>query len=113
MKTLIVCGSRYGSTRVIAQWIAERLGFVRIPPLQAGLLHGEINPSRLTANDKKRLMLFYNKILKQDYATVPYRTKMNKEEVWRFKEGEMIVAQKRWRRKQRRKKREKKWNLRA
>ena len=24
MKTLIVCGSRYGSTRVIAQWIAER-----------------------------------------------------------------------------------------
>ena len=23
MKTLIVCGSRYGSTRVIAQWIAE------------------------------------------------------------------------------------------
>ena len=31
MKTLIVCGSRYGSTRVIAQWIAERLGFVRIP----------------------------------------------------------------------------------
>jgi len=30
MKTLIVCGSRYGSTRVIAGWIAERLGFVRI-----------------------------------------------------------------------------------
>ncbi|OPX40460.1 MAG: hypothetical protein B1H13_07410 [Desulfobacteraceae bacterium 4484_190.3] len=27
MKTLIVCGSRYGSTRIIAQWIAERLGF--------------------------------------------------------------------------------------
>ncbi|MBT9162478.1 MAG: hypothetical protein DDT27_01036 [Dehalococcoidia bacterium] len=27
MKTLFVCGSRYGSTRVIGEWIAERLGF--------------------------------------------------------------------------------------
>ncbi len=27
MRTLIVCGTRYGSTRVIAGWIAERLGF--------------------------------------------------------------------------------------
>jgi menaquinone-dependent protoporphyrinogen oxidase len=167
MKTLIVCGSRYGSTIVIAQWIAERLGFdclitdvkdaldpgefelvilgsgiyengfmpdvnayidkhiktlenkkkvifgvcldtsgfyvngkigggweyirpaiekFQNPPLHAGLLHGEINPSRLTANDEKRLILFYNKMLKRNYTTVPYKTKMNKEEVWKFAE---------------------------
>ena len=27
MKTLIVCASKYGSTKVIGEWIAERLGF--------------------------------------------------------------------------------------
>ena len=167
MKTLIVCGSRYGSTRVIAGWIAERLGFdclitdvkdapapgkfelvilgsgiyengfmpevrayidrhikalenkkkaifgvcldtsgfyvngkigggweyirptiekFRNPPLHAGLLHGEINPSKLTREDHDKLMHFYNQILKRDISSVPYRTKMNKEEGWKFAE---------------------------
>jgi len=167
MKTLIVCGSRYGSTRVIAQWIAERLGFdclitdvkdaqypgefelvilgsgiyengfmpevnayidkhiktlenkkkvifgvcldtkgvfvngkihggweyimpvtkkFRNPPLHAGLLHGEINPSRLTREDHEKLMHFYNRILKRNISGLPYKTRMNKEEVWDFAE---------------------------
>ncbi|MCD6570326.1 MAG: hypothetical protein J7L53_06455 [Deltaproteobacteria bacterium] len=167
MKTLIVCSSKYGSTKVIAGWIAERLGFESLitdvkdapnpdefdlvilgfgiyedrpmpeildyidkhikileekkkvifgvcldtrgffvkgkihggweyirpiikrfkdSPIHAGVLHGEINPSKLTTNDEKRLMLFYNKMLKRNYTAVPYRTKMNKEEVWTFAE---------------------------
>ena len=31
-------------------------------------------------------MHFYNKMLKRDYSTIPYKTKMNKEEVWAFAE---------------------------
>ena len=164
MKTLFVC-SRYGSTKTIAEWLAERLGhdslvtgaeeapdpkgfdlvvlgsgiyngaflpeltdyidrhlevleekqkvvfavcmdtagvFVggkvhggweylipvikrfKNPPLHAGLLHGEINPAKLTPEDNEKLMYFYNKILKKGYPAVPYKTKMNKEEAWDF-----------------------------
>ncbi|MCL0086193.1 flavodoxin domain-containing protein [Thermodesulfovibrionales bacterium] len=134
MKTLFVCGSRYGSTRVIGEWIAERLGFDSlitdagdapdpgefdlvilgsgiykgsfIPGVMdyidrhievledkkkvifggAGLLHGEINPAKLTTEDYEKLMHFYNKMLKRDYSAIPYKTKMNKEEVWAFAE---------------------------
>jgi len=167
MKTLFVCGSKYGSTRVVAGWIAERLGFDSLitdagdapgpgefelvilgsgiyndgfmpgvmdyiddhievlenkkkvifgvcldttgvfvkgkihggweyimpairkfqnPPLHASLLHGEINPAKLTTEDYEKLMHFYNKMLKRDYSAVPYKTKMNKEEVWDFAE---------------------------
>lgn len=167
MKTLFVCGTKYGSTMVIAGWMAERLGYDSLiaeakdapapgefdliifgsgiyndafipdvmdyidrhikvledkkkvlfgvcldttgvfvngkihggweyimpaikrferPPLHAGLLHGEINPAKLTSEDYKSLMHFYNKMLKRDYSAVPYRTKMNKEEVWAFVE---------------------------
>lgn len=167
MKTLIVYGSKYGSTKVIAKWIAERLNFettikdvkevpspepfdltiigsavytegimkevkdyinkhlnilekkqvvlyavcldtqgiylkgkihggweylmpiikrFKNPPLHAALLHGEINPNKLDSDDYQRLMHFYNKILHRNYTEVPYRTKMNKEEVWAFAE---------------------------
>ena len=167
MKTLFVCGSRYGSTKTIAGWIAERLGhdslvtgaedapdpkgfdlvvlgsgiyngaflpeltdyidghlevleekqkvvfavcmdtagvFVKgrlhggweylmpvikrfqNPPLHAGLLHGEINPAKLSADDCQSLMYFYNQILKKGYTAIPYNTKMNKEEAWVFAE---------------------------
>jgi len=167
MKALIVYGSKYGSTKVISEWIAERLNFDTVikdakdapspgdfdlvllgsaiyegsfmpevsnyidkhmdtleekkkvifgvcldtegvfvkgkvhggwkyimpiikkfknPPLHAGLLHGEINPSKLSSEDNKRLMHFYNQILSKNYSAVPYRTKMNKEEVWEFAE---------------------------
>jgi menaquinone-dependent protoporphyrinogen IX oxidase len=167
MKTLIVYSSKYGSTKVIAGWIAERLGFdcmiinakdapapvdfdlvilgsgiyegspmpelnayidrhikvlegknkvvfgvcldtkgifvkgkirggwkyimciikrFKNPPFHAGLLHGEINPAKLTSRDHKRLMHFYNQILKKNVSDVPYKTKMNKEEVWDFAE---------------------------
>ena len=167
MKTLIIYGSKYGSTKVIAHWIAERLNFkttikdvkeapspdafdliiigsavytegimpevrryidkyldvlekkvvalyavcldtqgvylkgkvyggweylmplikkFKNPPLHAALLHGEINPNKLDKEDYQRLMYFYNKVLHRDYAKVPYKTKMNKEEVWAFAE---------------------------
>lgn len=167
MKTLIICASRYGSTKVIGKWIAERLGFdstvadtesapapdgfdlfifgsgiyedsvlpalskyidnnykaldekkkalfgvcldtkgfylngkigggweyirplidkFKNPPIYADILHGEINPSKLTSEDERRLMIFYNKMLKRNYTSIPYRTMMNKEEVWAFAE---------------------------
>lgn len=167
MKTLIVYGSKYGSTKVIAEWIAERLNIETVikdikeapspgafdlivigsavytegimpevknyidkyldllekrqvvlyavcldtqgvylrgkiyggweyllpiikrfknPPLHAALLHGEINPNKLDSHDYQRLMHFYNKILHRSYTEVPYKTKMNKEEVWNFAE---------------------------
>jgi len=167
MKILIVYGTKYGSTKVIAEWIAERLGYDSViaeakeapspekfdlviigssiyndtflpevtnyidkyieilenrkkvifgvcldttgvyfkgrvyggweyimpiirkfknPPIHAGLLHGEINPRKLTPEDYEKLMYFYNKVLKRNYSEVPYKTKMNKEEVWAFAE---------------------------
>ncbi len=168
MKTLIVCASRYGSTKEIGGWIAERLGddaqvvdtdsslnpadydmvflgggvymdevderivayakahltalkdkktalfavaldttgfFMKgrfmggpqyleplldvmkeQPPVNAALLHGEINPLKLSEKDHKMLMHFYTKILKRDVSDVPFRTCMNKQEVWEFVE---------------------------
>ncbi len=167
MNALIVCGTKYGSTMVIGEWIAERLTFdskvydvkdapppddfelvilgsgiyegkilpeinkyidnhlkvleekktaifgvcldttgvfvkgrlhggwgyimpiiekFKNPPIHAGLLHGEINPSKLTPEDTERLMHFYNRILHRNYSTPPYRTMMNKQEVWEFAE---------------------------
>ncbi len=169
MKTLIVYGSKYGSTKTIAEWIAERLELdfdttiedvkaepspgafdliivgsgvytaailkavrdyidkymdilekkqvvlysvcldtkgvylkgkiyagweylmpvikkFKNPPLYADLLHGEINPKKLTPEDYQKLMLFYNKILHQNYTEVPYNTMMDKQEVWAFAE---------------------------
>lgn len=55
-------------------------------PLYAGVLSGEINPKRLTEKDYKLLMYFYTKILNRDMTSVPYRTLMNKSEVWDFAE---------------------------
>ncbi len=54
------------------------------PPVNAGLLHGEINPHKLTDKDTQLLMHFYTKILKRDIHQVPFRTMMNKQEVWEF-----------------------------
>jgi len=167
MKVLFVYGTKYGSAKIIAEWIAERLGFDSLiteakdapdpeefdliimgsgiyndtllpevmdyidrhievledkkkvifgvcldttgvyfrgkihggweyimpaikkfknPPIHADLLHGEINPTKLTPEDYEKLMWFYNKMLKRNYSKVPHKTKMNKEEVWAFAE---------------------------
>ena len=171
MKTLIVYGSKYGSTKTIAEWIAERLELdfdttvedvkaepvpspeafdliivgsgvyteaiskeirdyidkyidilekkqvvlyavcldtkgvylkgkiyagweylmpvikkFKNPPLYADLLHGEINPNKLTPEDHQKLMMLYNKIFRRNYTEVPYNTMMNKQEVWAFAE---------------------------
>ena len=56
------------------------------PPVHAGLLSGEINPKKLTEKDYNLLMILYNKILKRNLTEVPYRTLMNKPEVWEFVE---------------------------
>lgn len=56
------------------------------PPIHAGTLGGEINPSRLSAKDYKTILNFYTKALKRDCTEVPYRTAMNKAEVWEFVE---------------------------
>lgn len=60
------------------------------PPLHADLLGGEINPARLSSEDNKMLMFFYNKILKRNLTAVPYVTHMNKEAVWAY--AEKVVA---------------------
>lgn len=56
------------------------------PPLHVGILSGEINPKKLTRKDYELLMTFYNEILKRDVKEVPYRSLMNKGEVWSFVE---------------------------
>jgi len=56
------------------------------PPLHVGILPGEINPKKLTQKDYNLLMTFYNDILKRDVTEVPYRSLMNKAEVWSFVE---------------------------
>ena len=55
-------------------------------PVHAGILSGEINPKKLTEKDYKLLVPFYNKILKRNLTEVPYRTLMNKPEIWEFVE---------------------------
>jgi len=167
MKTLLVYGSRYGSTKLIGEWIIERLGFdaeirdvkeapapsgyeliiigsgvysegvlpevnayidkylnvleekqvvlyavcmdvegvyfkgkiwggweyllpiikkFKNPPLHVGLLHGEINPAKLSPDDYQKLLSFYNKVLRRQVDKVPYKTMLNKQEVWIFAE---------------------------
>jgi hypothetical protein len=54
--------------------------------IHAAVLSGEINPAKLTPKDRDMLMYFYTKILKRDMNAVPYRTSMNKAEVWEFVE---------------------------
>ena len=60
------------------------------PPVYAGVLSGEINPKTLSDKDRGLLMHFYNKILKRDIDEVPYRTLMNKPEVWKFVEKILV-----------------------
>ena len=54
--------------------------------VHAGVLSGEINPAKLTPRDRDLMMHFYTNILKRDLDEVPYRTLMNKAEVWEFTE---------------------------
>ncbi|MBW2010969.1 MAG: hypothetical protein JRI32_04810 [Deltaproteobacteria bacterium] len=56
------------------------------PPLYAGVLSGEIIPKKLTEKDYNLLMHFYTRILKRDITEVPYRTLMDKRQVWDFTE---------------------------
>ena len=55
------------------------------PPIHAGLLGGEINPDKLDAKDAEGLKRFY-KMLYGRETPVPYKTRMNKKEVWDFAE---------------------------
>jgi menaquinone-dependent protoporphyrinogen IX oxidase len=57
-----------------------------LPLVNAGVLSGEINPKKLTEKDHKLLMHFYTRILKRNLDDVPFRTAMNKAEVWEFVE---------------------------
>ena len=55
------------------------------PPIHAGLLGGEINPDKLDAKDTEDLKRFY-KMLYGRETPVPYKTRMDKKEVWDFAE---------------------------
>ena len=57
-----------------------------VKPINAGTLSGEINPQKLSDEDHGLLMHFYTKILKRNISEVPFRTAMNKPEVWEFVE---------------------------
>ncbi|MDL1959582.1 MAG: flavodoxin domain-containing protein [Deltaproteobacteria bacterium] len=55
------------------------------PPIHAGLLGGEINPDKLDARDTEGLKRFY-KMLYGRETPIPYKTRMDKNEVWAFAE---------------------------
>ena len=55
------------------------------PPIHAGLLGGEINPDKLDARDTEALKRFY-KMLYGRETPIPYKTRMDKNEVWAFAE---------------------------
>lgn len=61
-----------------------------VKPIYAGTLSGEINPKKLTDKDRGLLMHFYTNILKRDISEVPFRTTMNKQQVWEFVEKTMV-----------------------
>ena len=50
---------------------------------------------KLTEKDYNLLMIFYSKILKRNLTEVPYRTLMNKPEVWEFVEKALSRLEKR------------------
>ncbi len=54
------------------------------PPIHAGLLGGEINPDKLDTKDREGLKRFYKMLYGQE--EIPYKTRMNKKEVWDFAE---------------------------
>ena len=55
------------------------------PPIHAGMLSGEINPAKLRDKDKAGLKEFYKKINNGD-DTIPFKTRMNKQQVWEYAE---------------------------
>ena len=55
------------------------------PPVHAGMLSGEINPAKLNEKDKAGLKEFYKKINNGD-ETIPFKTRMSKQQVWEFAE---------------------------
>ncbi len=55
------------------------------PPIHAGLLGGEINPDKLDTKDREGLKKFYKMLYGQE-RPIPYKTRMNKKEVWDFAE---------------------------
>jgi menaquinone-dependent protoporphyrinogen IX oxidase len=55
------------------------------PPIHAGLLGGEINPDKLDAKDTEALKRFYKMLYGQE-TPIPYKTRMDKNEVWSFAE---------------------------
>jgi menaquinone-dependent protoporphyrinogen IX oxidase len=54
-------------------------------PIHAGLLGGEINPDKLDASDTEGLKRFYKMLYGQE-TPIPYKTRMDKNEVWAFAE---------------------------
>jgi menaquinone-dependent protoporphyrinogen IX oxidase len=55
------------------------------PPIHAGLLGGEINPDKLDAKDTEGLKQFYNMLYGCE-TPIPYKTLMDKNDVWGFAE---------------------------
>ena len=76
-----VNGKLYGGWSYISSFIDN----LPNPPVHAGMLSGEINPAKLNEKDKSDLKGFYKKINNGD-ETIPFKTRMNKQQVWKFTE---------------------------
>ena len=66
------------------EYIMPLINLLPKPPVQAGLLGGEINPLRLDAKDQKGLKKFYT--MMGQSAEIPFKTRMTKQGAWDFAE---------------------------
>jgi len=76
----------YVSGKVHGGWeyILPLINLLPKPPVQAGLLGGEINPLRLDAENRKGLKNFYTMMGQGD--EIPFKTQMTKQGAWDFAE---------------------------
>lgn len=85
---VFVCGKVHGGWSYLDKLLDQ---LADNPPLHADLLGGELNPNELTKADNEMLLFFYNKILKRGVDSVPFVTKMNKQQVWDYAEKVLAV----------------------
>ena len=77
----------FGRGKVHGGWdcILPLISSLPKPPIHAGLLGGEINPNKLDAKDTAGLKQFYKMLCGRE-TPIPYKTRMDKNDVWAFAE---------------------------
>ena len=84
LRDVYVGGKVHGGWNYILPFICK----LPHTPVYAGMLNGEINPAKLSDKDRQGLQEFYRMTKKGD-DTIPYKTRMNKQQVWEFAEKMM------------------------